>query len=531
MRLFFALALLPHLLMAQTPAPASADSGRGPVIRGILLDRQNVFDVKETGFIPRLVNRFHITTRAPVIRREFLFRSGAPYDSAEVAETARNLRSLRIFRVVDIDSVTTDTGLVMRVRTGDGWSTKPEFHFRSSGGQVQYTLSLEENNLLGTATLASVRYRKDPDRSNVIFSFFQPRLLYGQVGLGLQFEDRSDGTLGFARLSRPFFSLASTTPSFTIQGETRSERILRFFGGNGVAQDTLERHRDFFQALTGWAIRASSSGYLRWGLQAQVGRDDFAPESFRGAFPRSTTGAVGAWLSWQHANYVVARGFTGFGLQEDVNLSSFLYTGFTVAPKAFGYQRDGVASSLVGHTGFNTRRSFTYFDFAANGLFSSAGLDSGSVAAAATVVWQPGARHLAVVHVSAASRAGGFPGEEFDLGLGIGPRAFPLHSFTGDRAFFATAEYRFTVLENFFKVLGLGTAAFVDHGGAWYHGTTPRSGWDVGVGIRIGPNRATEVDATRIDLARRFRSDPLAAGWVLVVGRGFAFSTSRLLGQ
>jgi hypothetical protein len=56
------------------------------------------------------------------------------------------------------------------------------------------------------------------------------------------------------------------------------------------------------------------------------------------------------------------------------------------------------------------------------------------------------------------------PGAEFDLGLGLGPRGFKAHSFTGDRAFFNTAEYRWTLTNDFYKLTAIGLAGFVDYG-------------------------------------------------------------------
>ena len=90
---------------------------------------------------------------------------------------------------------------------------------------------------------------------------------------------------------------------------------------------------------------------------------------------------------------------------------------------------------------------------------------------------------------------------------------------------FATAEYRYTVVENLGGVVGLGIAAFVDHGGAWYAGSRRRVGWDAGVGLRVGASRASDTPALRFDLARRFANDVEPSGWVLTVGKGFAFST------
>jgi hypothetical protein len=90
---------------------------------------------------------------------------------------------------------------------------------------------------------------------------------------------------------------------------------------------------------------------------------------------------------------------------------------------------------------------------------------------------------------------------------------------------FATAEYRVTVVDDLFGLLGLGVAGFVDHGGAWYSGSPSRYGWDTGLGLRMGATRAATTEALRFDLAYRFENDVQSAGWVLTVGKGFAFSS------
>ena len=86
--------------------------------------------------LARFGNAIHTTTRRRVIERELLFAPGERFDSAKVAETARNLRALGIFRRVLIDSIHTDSGTVLRVTTKDGWSTRPQVDFSSTGGQT-----------------------------------------------------------------------------------------------------------------------------------------------------------------------------------------------------------------------------------------------------------------------------------------------------------------------------------------------------------------------------------------------------------
>ena len=144
-----------------------------------------------------------------------------------------------MFRRVLIDTVRTDSGLVARVVTKDGWSTKADLRFRSTGGEVAFTIGLVEDNLLGTASSAAVRYEKNPDRTSVTLGFRRPRLFAGAVGLGLVYEDRSDGRISALAVEKPFYSLTSRT-GFRIEAEDRDERILRFFDGPNEAQ----RHAD-----------------------------------------------------------------------------------------------------------------------------------------------------------------------------------------------------------------------------------------------------------------------------------------------
>ncbi len=520
------LPLLVCLFPLRLPAQTGADTGSSAkphIVHGVQIDRRDIFDPNERSWFARLANKLHFQTRPAVIRRELLFRPGEPYDSALVAESERNLRALGIFRRVQIDSVRTPDGLVLRVVAKDGWSTQADWRFRSTGGQVAFTIGLIENNLLGTAAAAAVRYSKNPDRSTVAVSFRRPRLFFGRVGMGITYENRSDGKLMGFGLEQPFFSLTSPR-AFRLEAEDREERVLRFRNGVDVASDTLRRRYTLVRVSAAKAMRASSAGYVRAGIAAQVRRDDFIREASIEPFPRSVTATLGPYLVWNHARFIVTRGYAGFAREEDVDLGTTVRVGLNVAPKVFGYDRDGIGPEIGGRVGARIPGGFAFLDAVANGLYTSAGLDSGSVQISATTVFQPGPRHMAVFHAEAGWLKSPLPGEEFDLGLGSGPRAFGSHAFTGDRSVFLSAEYRVTVADDLFRMVGLGVAGFVDHGGAWYAGSPRRTGWDAGVGLRLGASRSSDTDALRFDLARRFANDVEAGGWVLTVGKGFAFS-------
>ncbi len=519
-------ALAPAVAVSQTP-PARDTT---PLIRAVEIRRYDIFAPSEaTNFPTRAANAVHFTTRAGVVRRELLFRAGEPYDSARVAETARNLRFLSIFRLVAIDTVRSDSGLIVRVTTGDGWSTRPLFNIQSTGGSFSPTLGIEELNFLGTATLASIRYKSDPDRSTVTTVFRQPRLFAGRVGLSFLYAHLSDGNIGQAQLAKPFFSLAGRS-SWQVGGDVRDHRVLRFFDGDPRARETLRRRSALGYAAAAWALRAGSGGYLRLGISGQVRREDFADEARADTIGKTITGAGGPFLQWRRARFLVSRGLQGFAREEDIDVSTSMGLGLTLAPRAFGYKDDGLVPFLSLQTGFGRPGAFVQLTGLAEGRYTAAGLDSGSVHLAGTAFFQPGPRHLAVMHGSVSWMERPAPGAEFDLGgTRGGPRGFRQHFFTGDRAFFASAEYRFTVTNDFLKLTAIGLAGWADYGGAWYGGTPRRAKASVGAGLRFGPTRATDVRASRVDVACRNREDDGRFRCLLVIGQGFAFSSSGRL--
>lgn len=521
-----ALCLAPRVLDAQGAESSEVASPASPAaatVRAIEITRRDIFDPSEDHWLARMANRLHVTTQAPVVRRELLFEVGEPYDSARVAETERNLRALGVFRRVQIDTAVTDSGVVVRVITKDGWSTKPDWRWRSAGGEVAFTIGLIEDNFLGTATGLALRYSKNPDRSSVVLGFRRSRLFANAIGVGVQYENRSDGRIAYLGVDRPFFSLTSPY-GFRVDLENREERILRFRNGNPAPATTLQRRYVLGRASAAVALRANPHGFLRLGLTAQVRRDDYAPDSTDPVFARTVTAAVGPYLTWNRADFLVTSGVSGFAREEDVDLGTTLRAGFLVAPALFGYERDGIGPQVAARVGRRLPGGFAYVDAVANGLFTSAGLDSGSVRVAGTMVLQPGRRHLAIFHLESGWQRAPQPGGEFDLGLGAGPRAFRSHAFTGDRMVFGTAEYRWTATENLWSLVGVGIAGFVDYGGAWYSGSRRRTGWDAGVGLRIGASRSSETESLRFDLARRFATDTDPGEWVMVVGKGFLFA-------
>jgi hypothetical protein len=501
-----------------------------PRITGITLTSYSVYDPGDSSAQARIGNFLHVTTRAPFIRREFLFHVGDVYDSALVAETARNLRAAGSFRDVTIDTTRSDSGVVVHVITRDALTFQPVFSLRLGGGSAGGGLTLLENNLFGTLTQVVAGFTHDPDRNTFLLGFVQRRLIANRIGAALQLADRSDGKLFFAQVAEPWFEEASPLSS-ALTLDDRRDRILQFRDGVQTASDTLQNRYLLRRVDYGRAVFRSPRGYLRVNLAVQLRRDDYITQASYdadGFVHASNTAAVGIYAEASRVDKPAVFAFESLSRTEDVDLSPTLRLSLFVAPTAFGYDslHAGIAPAAAVHLGTLIPHGFVYGDLSASGLFARHGLDSGQVFAGVTGVYQPARRDQFLVHAELSALKNPLPGTEFDLGFDAGPRAFGSHAFTGDREFFGTAEYRYTLGLDVLKVADVGLAAFADEGGAWWSDESQRYGWDVGVGLRLNFNRGADITTNRIDFAYRGPHDGLPGGWTIAIAKGLAFSTA-----
>ena len=500
-------------LQAQTPS----------VIDTIIVHTHDVFDSSEAhrNVLLAIANAVRVQTKPEVVRRELLFHVGEPYDSARVAETERNLRALGLFRAVSIDTARLGGRLAVVVDTRDGWTTQVQANARSTGGEFTWSAGLTERDFLGLAIGVGAEYRKDPDRTAVMFLTNWPRVASTRLALAASYDDRSDGRLGTWSFGVPW--RAYTDPAAIIwQGEAGRHRVLQF--RDGQASDTVQRRVLRVELSAGVATHAATAGYLRLGPVAQIKREAYvAWADTLLPLGDSVSAAAGLQLEWRRAHFKVVTHYNGFARQEDVDLSTRASVTAWVAPAAFGYARSGIGPSVALQTGVDFGRVFARLEGQGGGLFTGDGLDSARVTGALTVASQELPRQATVLRVEAGFQRGLPPGGEFDLGHGVGPRAFGSHAFTGSREVWGTIEHRWFAVDEVLHLLGVGFAAFVDYGGAWYADESPRAGGDVGLGLRLGATRSTGPNVGRLDLAYRFGDGWSGSRWVVSFGRAYEF--------
>lgn len=507
------------------PRGTAAQAPDAPVIDSIVVETRNVFEDDEaSNFLFRLTNALHFKTHPYVVRRELLFQVGERYDSAVVAETERNLRALGVFREVTIDTVRRAGRLVVTVTTSDGWSTDLNLTARSTGGVFTWSAGLTERNLLGTANLAGVSYRDEVDRNALrvlgrINRAFGSRL----VSEGF-YDDLSDGQFGAWAIGVPFRALGDRE-SITLSGEAADRRTLRYRTEGDIQDTAFWWRRALVQrASVAYAPVAGSNGYVRVGLEGQVRREEFIPVADTGlAIEDTVTAALGLFGEAFRPRFVVVTHYNGFAREEDVDLSTRVRLAAWMTPSGLGYAQTGVVPTAALQVGGAVGKVFARLQAEAHGLFTADGLDSGRVWVGLTAASRLLPRQATVLRVEAGAQERPVPGAEFDLGHGLGPRAFAPHAFTGTRSVWGILEHRTFLVDDLLGLLGVGIAAFLDYGGAWYPDQDARFGGDVGLGLRLGTTRSTGANVGRFDLAYQFGDGVDGSRWVFSFGRAFEF--------
>jgi hypothetical protein len=511
-------------LDGQGNAPGAGAAPDPLIIRGIQIETHRIFDSAEaTSGVYEAMNTLHRTTRPYVIREQLLFKVGQRWDTALVRETARNLRSLGLFRVVTIDSIPTDSGLIARVSTQDAWTFGIVFTIKASGSQIGYAIGFNDHNVLGSGTQFQMQYGKNPDRDSVMFGLSREFIFGTPFDFAGNYNKLSDGKTGWLNFGRPFRTLESPY-GWTLGSQLYNGRILLFYGGDTVAQDTMRRAFQLLSINPAISLHSSSEGYLRLGLYAQIERNDFQEYALPSSnIPRTITGAFGPFIAFSRPSYTHVRYFQAGGRREDLQLGFTGTFGVGIAPGQWGYGQNGISPTLLATFYQRAGAVIVEESLTVTSLYSKSGLDSGTVYGSLTAFWQPSETQLLIGYVGGGAQKNGYPGENWDLGFGYAVRAYPQHSFTGNRVYMMDAEYRWFFAPNVFRLIAVGAGAFVDHAGAWYSGSPESSGTDAGIGLRFSSITGNPGYVMRADLAYRWATDVLPAGWVFTFGKGFVW--------
>ncbi|MDP1790680.1 MAG: hypothetical protein Q8L12_08895, partial [Methylibium sp.] len=255
---------------------AGARIGEVRVRTGEIFDTE---DPKEDKLLFRWANALHIQTRASVIERALLFKSGDPLSVSLIEETERVLRRGRYLYDVQIRPLAYHDGVVdIEVLTRDTWSLDPGFSAGRSGGVNSSGIRLKEYNLLGTGTSVSFGRSNNVDRSSNEFQFSNDRAFGTWTALSYSLARNSDGRRDAASVVRPFYALDARWAAGVTA--SRDDRIDALYTGGNVVSEYRHRQKQA-EVFGGWSQGRVDGWVQRYSLGVSLLDDAYALEPGR----------------------------------------------------------------------------------------------------------------------------------------------------------------------------------------------------------------------------------------------------------
>lgn len=526
--------LLASVLVASTVGPGRAEEIRsfaeleaaGAVVGAIAVDTHNIFDLddpRENRFVYRAANALHIKTRASLIRRLLLFKSGERVSVRVIEETERLIRASGTVYDVAIRPAGYRGGVVdVEVATRDTWTLQPGLKVRRAGGVNTGAFALKEQNLAGSGTTLGIERRATVDRTGTVLQLANEHLFDGWTSVNLERASFDDGSSAAFGLARPFYALDTRWAAAV--SASKFERVDSIYAGGSIAgqyrhrQNSAEAYGGWSRGLAGrWARRYSAGlSYQGDSYERDPARQPpplLPPDkTLAGPFLRYEA-LEDDFLELRNRERIQRPEYFAMGYRSTVQVGrSLAALGATEQPWQLS------ASVSKGSRVPGGRELLTSASYAAQ--YGSATGDARSLSGAARY-YAPQGSFLFFLGVSADAVKAPTAADELLLGGDNGLRGYPLRYQRGTRRVLLTAEERFYSDWYPLRVFRLGGAVFYDLGRAW-GGSAPNAspGWlgNVGFGLRAISARSSFGNVLHLDVAVPLhKTDPGIRSWQFLV--------------
>ena len=522
-------------------------------IRKITIKVGEVFeDGTESAYA--LVNNIKTSTDGAVIRRELLFREGDTFDPYLIKQTARNLRLQKFLRAIKITPTFDGDAVDVVVEARDSWTLIPYLSYSSGTGQKNQGIGLSEGNLLGEATRVETRFEQNATRNSFGAVVQDPQFLGTRHNFLIAGADRSDGSLSRVALGLPFRSLMQRD-SWNMDAN-QADTIGRLFDA-GQETYIFRQHLNNLAALYTFAGPSATPAE----------KDDPYTGIYKGQWVLSQRYSVG--YSYQDATFYQAdeqdyqdldldpstvssdpadlatdRRFSGplfqyqtihpefiamnyidrFDRVEDYNLGDESLINFQVAPRSLGSRENATIATANRSKGWKlSNSSFVRGEVGGASRYNYDGnkLENSLLRTEVKAYSVLGDLFVGERFIGRHTFASQFFvdfGDNLDkdrqllLGADNSLRGYEINTFEGDKRMVLNLEERSHLADDIFQLVSVGTAFFVDLGGASRDSlaeiATDELYGDVGAGLRFCFPRASGGGIVRIDVAFPLRDGP-----------------------
>jgi hypothetical protein len=489
----------------------------GAVIGEIVFDTQNIFnlgDVQDDTKLFRLADRLHVRTRAAVVRRQLLFKSGERYSRRLLDESERILRADGYFYDAWIQEIRYQDGKVdVQVTTRDVWTLNPGFNYGRSGGTNSTGVQLEDTNLLGSGATLKLAHTTSVDRTESQVQLTDQHAFGGWTSYNLNYADLSDGRLRELTLQHPFYAL-DTRWAASVSGLNDLQTASLY--DRGVIIDQFQDHHHGAQLSGGWSAGLQNGWVRRWSAGVTDDEHRFDPVStWTGvtALPADRR-FLYPWVEFD----LVQDDFMKLWNHDEIARTEDFYIGTSVSTRV-GWADAGAGSSqsalifqASASRGFRDGGTSTLLlagDF--SGRVTNGILYNGVMDASVRFYVEQSRNWLFFTTLTGTKGWRLDLDDQILLGGDNGLRGYPLRYQDGTARALFTLEQRYFTDWYPFRLFRVGAAIFFDAGRTWGNAPLAAPGLgvlkDAGFGLRFGNSRSGLGNVVHVDVAFPFNGD------------------------
>jgi outer membrane protein assembly factor BamA len=500
--------------MAQDLPALSELESRSATIGAVNIRIDDVFDTSDPAENKRLyrwANNVHIKTKPSVVEEILLFQDGEALVEQLLEESARLLRERGFAADAAISAGTYDpvaNTVDVDVWVRDAWSLEPDIKLSRSGGENEYAIGLDEDNLFGLGKSMTVSYSSDVDRDQRLFSYTDQNLGGSRKQLGVSYSDLSDGRQFRFRAGRPFYALDTR---WSVWSDVLDDQRVDPIYNLGETVDEF-RHDTRYVSIRGGRSTGLVDGMARrWIAGINYEEDEFQPDAGFGPpvlLPENRK-LVYPWagVQWIGDDFREVSELNDMGRTEDIALGLNLTTRIGIASPELGSDRRAILFDLTAERGWEPTGPGSLLLFAASASTrSEAGeLRNTVVAMSASFMQRNLGDELFLTSLSTVFGNRLDAENQILIGGDNDLRGYPLRYQSGERSAVLNIEQRFYTVWYPFRLIRVGYAFFFDAGRVWgsdARGSEPLGTlYDVGVGLRLTSPRSSGRAVVHLDLA------------------------------
>jgi hypothetical protein len=506
---------------------------RRAVIASVDIVVNDVFDLSrpsENNWLSRLANAAHIETRERVVARELLFGVGEPVDARRIRETERNLRRHPFVREARILPVQEEGNAVSaRVEVYDAWSLLGNIDLTRTGGNVEWSIRLDEVNLLGGGKRVFFEHQENLERNANEIGFIDPQFLGSRWVLSAAYGDLSDGTSRVLLAERPYFSIE--TPYAVGGFVTTSDRLLTQYN-HGEAVNVVPTRRTSAMLFASRAYSVRDRTAFRVGATYRADESEYdAPVALRpGSLPApdtSTRRIRGMSVTWSMVQdrSVAFQNLARIGRTEDYNLGWSVSGAGGYFARNLGSATNSPYGEATIRKGWSSSQSLMFVDAWLRGRHEADGWRDSATRVSITAYRRAPVGQTLAAQLNAVTSTRPDSADWLYLGGRDGLRGYVDHFLAGDRRVTVSVEDRIITEWRPMGLLQAGFVAYADAGairradtGRW-----SRTYANVGAGLRFGLLKSGRGNLVLVSVAMPIVRDPGIDRVLLVVGNAVGF--------